>query len=165
MRPELGLTETQQEGVINALNTVLADQHVLYTKLRNYHWNIIGAEFFALHELFEKQYNAVKESADVVAERVRAHGGNAIGTLEEFLERTRLKEKPNDYPGAQQMVINLVKDHEVMVRNLRKDAERCGEEYDDAATEDLFIGLLQDHEEMAWMLRSFVEGQPIKGKK
>lgn len=165
MKPKLGLTDTQREGVINTLNKVLADQHVLYTKLRNYHWNITGPEFFALHELFEKQYNAVKESADVVAERVRAHGGNAIGTLQEFLDNTRLKEKTNDYPSAQKMVTNLVEDHEAVVRALREDSEMCAEEYNDSATEDLLIGLLQEHEEMAWMLRSFVEGRPIKGDK
>lgn len=161
MQPKLGLNEQQQQGVIKVMGTVLADQHVLYTKLRNYHWNIVGSEFFALHELFEEQYNELKESADTVAERIRAHGGHAIGTLTEFLERTRLGEHPGKYPDAKQMVLNIVKDHEAIVRHLRTDAEKCAEEYGDTATEDLLIGLMQDHQEMAWMLRSFVEGEPL----
>lgn len=161
MQPNLGLNEHQQQGVMKVMSIILADQHVLYTKLRNYHWNIVGSQFYALHELFEKQYNQIQEAEDTVAERIRAHGGQAVGTLTEFLELARLSEQPDEYPPARQMVINIVHDHEAMVRSLRLDAERCAEEYGDPATEDLLIGLMQEHQEMAWMLRSFVEGESV----
>ena len=84
MIPKLGLSEENRKGVIDVLNTVLADEHVLYTKLRNYHWNVTGPQFHALHEFFFWQYDEVKAIADTVAERTRAHGGFAIG-LERFL--------------------------------------------------------------------------------
>jgi len=161
MKPNLGLSEENRRGVIDLLNTVLADEHVLYTKLRNYHWNVVGPQFHALHEFFENQYNEVKALADEVAERARAHGGFAIGTLQEFLQRSRLQEQPAEYPIARKMVANLVNDHEAMVRNLRDDAAKCASKFDDAATEDLLIGLIQRHQEMAWMLRSFIEGETV----
>lgn len=134
---------------------------MLYTKLRKFHWNVTGPQFHALHEFFENQYDEVKEIADRVAERARAHGGFAIGTLKEFLQQTRLQEQPDEYPNAHTMVANLVADHETMVRNLREDAQLCSETYKDVATEDLMIGLMQSHEEMAWMLRSFIEGESV----
>ncbi|MCB0155364.1 MAG: DNA starvation/stationary phase protection protein [Anaerolineae bacterium] len=161
MIPKLGLSEENRKGVIDVLNTVLADEHVLYTKLRNYHWNVTGPQFHALHEFFERQYDEVKAIADTVAERTRAHGGFAIGTLNEFLQRTRFQEQPGEYPKAGTMVANLVADHEAMVRTLRNDAHLCSETYEDTATEDLLIGLMQTHEEMAWMLRSFIEGESV----
>lgn len=161
MAPKLGLSKENRKGIIDVLNLVLADEHTLYTKLRNYHWNVVGAQFFALHEMFEEQYNAIKEEADVIAERVRAHGGFAIGTMKEFSAKTRLEEQPGAYPVARTMVKNLVDDHETMVRNLREDAETCAETYGDAGSEDLLVGLLQKHEEMAWMLRSFIEGEAV----
>ncbi len=161
MTPKLGFTEKQQQGVINLLNTVLADEHILYAKLRNYHWNVVGAQFFALHQMFEEQYNAIKQKADEIAERARAHGGKAIGTLTEFSEQARLQEKPKEYPDARTMVFNIVSDHETMVRNLREDAKICADRYNDTATEDLLIGLMQEHQEMAWMLRAFIEGEPV----
>jgi starvation-inducible DNA-binding protein len=163
--PNFGLSEKNRQGVIDILTTVLADEHTLYTKLRKYHWNITGPQFFALHELFEQQYNSIKEIADTLAERARAHGGNAIGTLEEFLDRTRLDEEPGQYPNAPIMVSNLVQDHERMVRNLREDARICAEQYHDVATEDLFIGIMQEHEEMSWMLRSFIEEPAMEEQK
>ncbi|MDX1520889.1 MAG: DNA starvation/stationary phase protection protein [Anaerolineae bacterium] len=161
MSPKLGLSEEQRVGVIEVLNRVLADEHVLYTKLRNYHWNVVGPQFHALHEFFENQYDEVKLIGDEVAERARAHGGKAIGTLKEFSDWSRLEERPNDYPSAHKMVSNLVEDHETMVRNLREDAKKCSEEYNDVGTEDLLVGLLQKHEQMAWMLRSFIEGEGV----
>lgn len=159
MVPNLGLSEENRRGVINVLNTVLADEHVLYTKLRNYHWNVVGPQFHALHEFFEEQYDKVKLIADEVAERARAHGGPAIGTLKEFSERSRLKEQPGEYPSANVMIESIVSDHEALVRHLREDAETCAEQFKDVATEDLLIGVLQEHEEMAWMLRSFLDRQ------
>jgi len=78
-----------------------------------------------------------------------------------LLQQTRLQERPADYPDARGMVFNLVQDHEAMVRNLRQDAKLCADEYNDVATEDLLIGLMQEHQEMAWMLRSFLEGEPV----
>ena len=161
MLPKLGLSEEQRTSIINTLNTILADEHVLYTKLRNYHWNVVGTQFFALHELFEQQYNLVKLKADKTAERVRAYGGHAIGTLTEFLRHARLQERPADYPDALGMVFNLIQDHEALVRNLREDARVCADEYGDVAIEDLLVDLMQEHQQMAWLLRSFIEGEPV----
>ena len=42
MHPNIGLLDKQREGVVAILNTVLADEYLLYTKTRNYHWNVVG---------------------------------------------------------------------------------------------------------------------------
>ena len=43
--------------VTQALKAVLADSYVLYLKTQNYHWNVTGPSFHALHTMFEEQYN------------------------------------------------------------------------------------------------------------
>ena len=48
-RLNIGLTEEQQHGVIETLNKLLADEHILYIKTRNYHWNLVGPRFHDLH--------------------------------------------------------------------------------------------------------------------
>ena len=57
MQPNIGLTEAQREGVVGILNTLLSDEYMLYTKTRNYHWNVVGPQFHDLHKFFEEQYN------------------------------------------------------------------------------------------------------------
>jgi starvation-inducible DNA-binding protein len=96
----IALADEQRKAVIEILNRVLADQHILYTKTRNYHWNIVGSQFFFLHGLFEEQYDSMAEAIDETAERVRQLGGKALGTLTEFLEQARLAEQPGIYPIA-----------------------------------------------------------------
>jgi starvation-inducible DNA-binding protein len=135
----------------------LADQYVLYTKTRNYHWNVTGMQFNDLHKFFESQYTAIDASIDAVAERIRALGGMTTATLAEFSKNSRLKEHPAKYPDAKVMISNLLADHEATIRNLRKDIDACDKKHHDTGTADFLTGLMEDHEKMAWMLRAFLE--------
>jgi starvation-inducible DNA-binding protein len=157
MKPNLGLKKEQTAGAIGMLTRLLADEYVLYTKTRNYHWNITGLHFGQLHALFEKQYEELAEAVDEVAERVRALGGRAIGTLSEFQEHTRLKEEPKKHPAARKMLGNLLEDHESVVRSLREDIDTCANDLGDAGTSDFLTGLMEQHEKVAWMLRAHLE--------
>lgn len=156
IKPDLGLSEDTTTNVVNILQRVLADEHVLYMKLRNYHWNVTGPTFRALHLLFEEQYTQVSTTIDTIAERVRSYGVFALGTMQAMIEHARLEESPNQ-PSARTMVANLVADHETMVRHLREDIDAVDDVNDDGA-EDFLTGLLQTHQSMAWMLRTYLEG-------
>jgi starvation-inducible DNA-binding protein len=157
MSLNIGLSEDQRQGVVTILNTLLADEYLLYTKTRNYHWNVVGAHFNDLHKFFEAQYNELNEIVDDVAERARALGGHAFGTMTEFLKYTRLHEQAGHYPDDRGMLANLLADHEALIRYLRVDLETCAESYHDAGTNDFLTGLMERHEKMAWMLRAFLE--------
>jgi len=161
MKVNIGLTERQREGVVEILQTLLADEFVLYTKARNYHWNVTGPQFQELHLFFQQQYEALSDVVDGVAERIRALGGNPVGTLAEFLKRTRLKEHPGKYPSARAMLAALLEDHETLIRHLRTDLQTCAEKYRDMGTSDLLTELMRQHEKMAWMLRAFLEGESV----
>jgi len=154
--PNIGLDEEVIASVVKILQTVLADEMVLYTKLRNYHWNVTGQTFSSLHVLFEQQYTQLEMTIDGIAERVRMYGAHAIGTMSAFIKTARLKESDGDLPDTNGMVKNLHDDHEMMVRNLRDDIEAL-DELDDVGAEDLLTGLLQDHQKMAWFLRTYLE--------
>jgi starvation-inducible DNA-binding protein len=92
---------------------------------------------------------------------VRALGGYPIGTMQGFLDFGSLKEHPGNIPMATGMVAALVEDHEQIVRNLREHIDCCSESFHDQGTADFLTGLMEQHEEMAWMLRSFIEGEAI----
>lgn len=156
MQANLGLSTLDRSGVVELLNTLLADEFVLYTKTRNYHWHVVGPHFSELHTFFETQYNALSETVDAVAERVRALDGQALGSLAEYLEHTRLSETPGQYPRSQVMLSNLLADHETIIRQLRIDLGTCMDTYHDAGTSDFLTGLMEQHEKMAWMLRAYV---------
>ncbi|GAB4367448.1 MAG: Dps family protein [Bryobacter sp.] len=152
----IGLNQEQRKGVAGLLLPLLADEYVLYTKTRKYHWNVEGPNFSDLHKFFESQYDEIDETIDEVAERLRALDEYAPGSLAEFQKLARLKE--DTIPGAspRQMIANLLADHEAIVRTLRADLETAKDKFGDAGNQDFLTGLLEAHEKAAWMLRSML---------
>ncbi|HYP09431.1 MAG TPA: DNA starvation/stationary phase protection protein [Bryobacteraceae bacterium] len=151
-----GLTEQQRHGVVETLNRLLADEHVLYIKTRNYHWNVVGPRFHSLHVFLEEQYGQLAETIDEVAETARQFGGVAAGTMKEFLQQTRLRETPGQVPDEDGILRDLLNDHESVTRALREDVERADEEYKAADAADFLTSILEKHNKMAWMLRAFL---------
>ena len=134
VKPNLGIEDEHREGAAKILNALLADEYMLYTKTRNYHWNVVGHQFNDLHKFFEAQYEELNDIVDEVAERVRSLGGWAHGTLSEFLKQTRLKEHPGEYPDASSMIAALLAGHEAIIRTLRIEQEVVAEKYRDIGT-------------------------------
>ena len=155
--PNIGIRDGERQAVVSILNTLLADEYLLYTKTRNYHWNVTGPQFNDLHKFFETQYEALDDIVDEVAERARSLGGRAAGTLEVFRKTARLGEDPGKVPAARDMLAVLLSDHEALARTLRTDVDTVTDKYKDTGTADFLTGLLEQHEKMAWMLRSFLE--------
>ena len=120
---------------------------------------MVGPQFNGLHKLFGEQHEALDDFVDDVAERARTLGGHSVATLGEFVEAARLKEHPGQYPSAEDMLENLLADHEAIIRQLRADADAAASTSHDMSTDDFLTGLMEDHEKMAWMLRSFLEGK------
>ena len=157
----IGLTDEQRYGVMEILNRNLSDLYLINIKTKKYHWDVVGPQFMTLHELWQEQYETLTENIDATAERIRALGGYPVGTAKRFLELATIQEHPNDLPLATEMVARLAKDHEQIIRNLRTDIDRCSDEFHDEGNADFLTGVMEQHEEMAWMLRSFIEGERV----
>lgn len=144
--------KTSKNEIINGLNKVLADTYTLYLKTQNYHWNVTGANFYALHLLFEKQYEELGDAADTLAERIRSLQAQAPGSFSEFSKLTTIKEAVKSI-SAHEMLKQLAHDHEQVIATLNPlipAAQGGGDE----ATADLYIERLHAHYKAAWMLRS-----------
>jgi starvation-inducible DNA-binding protein len=158
MKSDIGLKPDDAKGVAHILNEILADEYVLYTKTRNYHWNVVGPDFAALHKFFEKQYEQLSDIVDDVAERARSLCHHAVATLGDFVESTNLDEEPG-IPDSGTMIENLARDHETIIRSLRNDVRTCTEKYKDDGTANFLTDVMEKHEKMAWMLRAHVESR------
>ncbi len=161
-RLNIGLTEEERHGVVDLLNHDLADLYILVIKTKKYHWDVVGPQFRTLHKLWEEHYNTLTANIDATAERIRALGGYPLGTATGFIQYSSIQEHPNDLPSANEMVSRLVKDHEQIIRNLREHIDRCADKFHDEGTADFLTGMMEQHEEMAWMLRSFIEGEQFE---
>lgn len=139
---------------INSMNGILADYHIYYQKLRNYHWNVKGVEFFALHKMFEELYDEVSERIDEIAERILSSGGKPVSTLKEYLEIASLKEDAGS-PDSKQMVKNIIGDLTAINASLRKAVEQANDAGDIGAA-NLLEGYADEQEKTLWMLNAFM---------
>ena len=140
--------------VTRVLNNLLSDEYLLLTKTKNYHWNVTRPQFPDLHALFGTQYAQLDVLIDRVAERVRALGGNAFGTMTEFLRCTRLQERPGVHPSEMTMDEDLYDDHQILLRSLRGSLAGNASLRNDTGTTELLTNTILHHEKMASMLQS-----------
>ncbi|MCL1634504.1 DNA starvation/stationary phase protection protein [Luteimonas sp. SX5] len=155
---DIGIDARDRKKIAQGLSVFLADAYTLYLKTHNFHWNVTGPMFNALHNMFEMQYTEQWNALDDVAERIRALGFNAPGSYAEFIGLSSIKEEPGltQAQDWREMVRQLVVGNEAVCRTARKVLE-VADDADDDPTEDLMIQRLQIHEKNAWMLRSLLQ--------
>ncbi len=156
MKTNIGIKEKDTQAVAGILNKLLADEHVLYIKVRNAHWNVEGPDFHAQHLFFEELYGDLAETIDEIAERIRAIGQYATGTMKEFLELSQLDEMRYTKNDSQGLIKELLGDYESIITFVREQLDAVGEDHQDAGTEDFLVSIIEKHEKTAWMLRAHV---------
>jgi starvation-inducible DNA-binding protein len=159
IQPNIGLEEDIRLPVVEILNRSLANESILSQKTRSALWNSSGPRFFELHIFFETQYKQLDEISDKIAERTRILGGVALSSFKQFLAHSQLEEESANVPD----ILHLLADNESIIRFLRGDIRQVSEEYEDEGTAELLVGVMSLHEKMAWMLRSYIENEPVNG--
>lgn len=152
---KLGYNKEESEHIVNSLNQLLANYHVHYQKLRNFHWNVTGGDFFDLHKKFEELYNEAFANIDLTAERIRVFGMTPLSLMKDYLEHSHIKEVGTDL-DSKAMVTEIIKDFEILVDNMNECAENVAE-LGDTATEDMLISFIKTIESNHWMLSSFLK--------
>lgn len=150
----LGIAEDQRRAIADGLSRLLADTYTLYLKTHNFHWNVTGPQFSALHTMFETQYTELALAVDLIAERIRALGEPAPGSYSAFARLSTIKEA-TDVPAATDMVRILAEDQLAVVRTARSVFPLADAAHDEP-TADLLTQRMQIHEKTAWMLRSLL---------
>ena len=155
---DIGIETADRKKIAQGLSAFLADSYTLYLKTHNFHWNVTGPMFNALHTMFEGQYTEQWTALDETAERIRALGFNAPGSYAEFTRLSSIKEEPGltDSADWKEMVRQLVVGNEAVCRTARKVLRSADDAGDDPSV-DLLTRRLQTHEKYAWMLRSLLQ--------
>ena len=154
MAIDIGIDEADRKAIAGGLSRMLADSYTLYLKTHSFHWNVTGPLFNTLHLMFEQQYSELALAVDTIAERIRALGFPAPGSYQQFSALTSITEEP-DQPAAEEMIRQLARDQETVVRTARE-VIPIAEKANDQPTVDLLSARMEVHEKTAWMLRSLL---------
>ena len=151
---KLGWTAKETDKISRALNELLANYSVHYQKLRNYHWNVKGSDFFDLHEQFEMQYNEALQHIDDIAERIRIFQETPLSTMKDYLETSEIKETSTDLE-SDLMVREILSDYTILLKYLFNTVEVAVSQ-EDSGTEEMVKKIINTIEKHHWMLSAFL---------
>ena len=150
-----GLNREESGEQADSLNFLLCNYAVVYQKIRNFHWNVVGGDFFDVHEKLEEEYLVAAENIDTVAERVRILGFKPISTLAEFLDKSEVTEV-NGELDSDKMMEEVIRDYEILL-SFMVDVADLAVEHGDLGTETIMREMIIRTEEKHWMFSAFVE--------
>ncbi|RAW01398.1 Dps family protein [Pseudochryseolinea flava] len=151
---KLGWSTEETERISIVLNELLANYSVHYQKLRNYHWNVKGSDFFDLHLEFEEQYNEARENIDVIAERIRVFGKTPLSTMRDYLEISEIKETTTDLK-SDIMVREILSDYRILLQYMFS-VVGVAIDQNDSGTEEMTKKFINSIEKHHWMLSAFL---------
>lgn len=152
---KLGFSHLETTEIVHALNHLLANYQVHYQKLRGFHWNVEGRDFFELHEEFEKEYNQVKKNIDKIAERIRIFGETPYFTLGQYLNIAEIKEVKTVI-APEQMVEEIVDDFETLL-SFMIDVMDAAKSIGDTGTINMVNDFIERMEKRHWMFTSWLK--------
>lgn len=153
---KIGIPEKVRVEVIGMLNKSLASTSDLYAQFKQAHWNVKGQQFIALHKLFDEIAEELEEHIDTLAERVTALGGTALGTLQEAVKNTALREYPVDIFTATEHLAHLTHNVAVLGELVREHIDQT-DELNDMATNDVYIDLARFLDKNLWFLEAHLQ--------
>ena len=151
----LNMESEKLKPVVIELNTLLADYHMYYQKLRNFHWNILGKNFFDLHEKFESLYTDARVKIDEIAERILTLGFHPVSKLSEYLSISSIKEN-SPLQTDEEMVNEILKDHSLILSQMRQIIDKASNVKDEG-TIDLIGAYIRELEKASWMLSAWAK--------
>lgn len=146
----LNISDNKLIPVVGELNLLLADYSIYYQKLRSFHWNVLGKNFFDLHDKFEELYTDARTKIDEIAERVLTLRYHPVSNYSKYIETSSLKEVSPLITDVE-MVSEILSDHQKILKQLKTtmtNAEQAGDE----GTIDMLGSYIANLEKASWML-------------
>jgi starvation-inducible DNA-binding protein len=151
---KMGWSSPQIEEITKSLNALLANYSIHYQKLRSFHWNVKGSDFFDLHEKFELQYTEALIHIDAIAERIRIFGEAPFSSLKQYLDTSEIEETTSEL-NSDLMVREMLSDYTILIRYMEDTVEICAK-HADSGTESMVKGYINKIETHHWMFSAFM---------
>ncbi|MFK7833135.1 MAG: Dps family protein [Winogradskyella sp.] len=151
----LNIKDDKLMPTVVELNALLAEYHIYYQNLRNFHWNILGENFFELHNKFEELYNDARVKIDEIAERILTLRYHPMSQLKDYLKTAQIKEVSSKLTDKK-MVLTILENHAILLKQMSKVVDKANETKDEG-TIDLIGAYIREIEKNSWMLDAFTK--------
>mgnify|MGYP003672511519 CR=1 FL=1 len=151
----LNIKDDKLMPTVVELNTLLAEYHIYYQNLRNFHWNILGENFFDLHNKFEELYNDARLKIDEIAERILTLRYHPMSNLKDYLKTASIAEVSTKLTDKE-MVLAILDNHAILLKQMSSVVEKANQTNDEG-TIDLIGAYIRELEKSSWMLDAFTK--------
>ena len=139
------------EKISSAVNPLIADAFALYLKTKNFHWHVSGRHFRDYHLMLDEQGEAIFETIDELAERVRKIGGTTMRSIGQVAKLKTIEDNNEAFVPPREMLRELMEDNKKTVVNMRK-AHEIADKYNDSATTSILENFIDQAERRTWFL-------------
>jgi starvation-inducible DNA-binding protein len=147
------LSENIRNRSIELLNKHLAALIDLHAQVKQAHWNVRGANFIAVHELFDKVAGEVEDYSDTIAERAAALGGTAHGTIQVATKHSFLIPYSLGIADAKDHIFAVSGALAAFGQSARQAIDESAG-YGDADTADVFTEISRGIDYQLWLVES-----------
>lgn len=149
-----GLEVEDGHRVAEILQMRLHALNDLALTLKHAHWNVVGPNFIAVHEMLDPQVDVVRGFVDETAERVATMGLSPKGTPGAITSERTWEDYPLGRADTLSHISALDKVYDGVIADHRNAIEEAGKL--DPMAEDLLVGQTRELELFQWFLRSFL---------
>ncbi len=135
------------------MNKLLANLNILYIKLHNYHYNVIGEDFYKTHKFLEKEYNIIHEWIDDVAEEIKKNGEYPLGRMKDYLDVATLNEVDSEDYYHDLIFKDLLNDY----ITLEHDIKTILDENISVSQDDLLTSMSSELSTKIWFFKSMLK--------
>jgi starvation-inducible DNA-binding protein len=155
-----GLEERVRIDSTRNINQVLVDTIVLRDMYKKHHWQMSGHTFYQLHLLLDKHYEEQAELVDLMAERIQALGGIAVGMPHDVAEQSRVERPPIGREEVPVQLSRLLEAHELILKEAREFAKAASDAGDDGTNDLLVSDVIRTNERQVWFIAEHLAPTP-----
>lgn len=150
---KLGFEHLEAVEIVTRLDILLCNYQIFFHKLQNYHWNVVGGEFFDLHDITQEMYEKGLQNIDEIAERIRVFGKIPEYRLSEYIKKSEIEETTHEI-SSEYMTLNLISDIGTLTSFIVETSHTANSK-GDLGTVFMMNKLIQEFETYHWKLSSW----------
>ena len=152
-----GLDEGAARTIIDLLQSRLHAANDLQLTLKHVHWNVVGPNFIAVHQMIDPQVDAVRAMADALAERIATLGGAPRGTPGALVGEREWNDYSIGRATTQEHLAALDVTSQGVIGSYREAIKVLDDL--DLVSQDVLIGQTEQLELFHWFVRAHLENQ------
>lgn len=149
----ISLDEKARFEVCKILQQLLAEATDLHQQMKFAHWNVRGATFMQLHELFDKIAGELSEHADEIAERIAQLGGRPDATIAKVADQSELVSYPTDATTPAQHIEGVIASLSDFA-NACRDCIETTDDLGDEVTTDILTQITGKLDKQLWFVEA-----------